>query len=144
MPWSISYFPDGAEILFRGRTTGEEVRLAKTEFFAHRFPQSPRWVLCDFSLVSQFVVVPDDVDRMVTLDRRHLESHPGLAEVVVAPTPLEYGMSRMWESQVDGERESTRVTHTRDEAARWLRARGVAVEGLRAPLTAPDAEARGP
>lgn len=125
MPWKAHYAPDHAELDFWGRTTGAEIFDAKHEFFHHRFERGPLWVLCDFTAVEEFDVSPAEVRHIVEQDRRYAPVSPDLLEAVVAPGPLEYGMSRMWEIQVGEARPRTAVRQTRSEVLAWLREKGV-------------------
>lgn len=132
MPWSARYAPSSAEILYSGELTGAEILRAKQEVFAHAFEGGPAYVICDFSPVDVFHVSPGDVKRITEQDRAAAGAHPGLVEVVVAPTQIEYGMSRMWEFLVGDFRPQTRVGKTRAEVLSWL-------EEEHVPLTAEHA-----
>jgi hypothetical protein len=125
MPWTTHFSPGSAEIQFFGEVTGEEILLAKKEFFSHPFEQGPFYVLCDFSPVQKFGVSPADVRQIVEQDRQATRTHPSLAEVVAAPTLVEYGLSRMWELLMGGKRSKTNVDKTRAEALAWLEEEGV-------------------
>jgi hypothetical protein len=127
MPWDARYGAESAELAFRGQTTGMEILEAKRQFFAHRFENGARYVLCDFSAVTHFDVHPSEIRQIVVLDRASVPRTPGLREAVVAPTPLEYGMSRMWEIQV-GDLRKIAVRHSRDEAVEWLHEQGITLE----------------
>jgi len=127
MPWSAAYGNDSAELRFYGDITGDEILTAKRELFAHPFERDPRYVLCDFTAVRAFGVSLADVKRIVEQDRKAAADNPGLCEVVVAPTPLEFGSSRMWEMLVDDVRPNTRVGKTRSEVLEWLEEKSVAL-----------------
>lgn len=120
MTWRAVYARDSAEIMYSGDTTGFEILNAKAEFFAHPFETPPRYVLCDFSGIQGFHIAPADVKRIVQQDREAARVNPELAEAVVAPTPLSYGMSRMWELLVADARPLTVVQPTRAKAIAWL------------------------
>jgi hypothetical protein len=124
VPRTSRYLPEGAEVRFSGTTTGDEIFDAKAEFLAHGFPEGPRFALFDFSAVDVFQVTPDDVRRIVELDRQGVTAHPQLAIVVVAPKPLQYGLARMWEIHLDDTPVRTAVLHTRLEALQWLASAG--------------------
>lgn len=127
MPFTTDFKEDGAVLRYSGRTTGAEIFAAKDEFFKHRFPGAVLWLLCDFTDVEHFAVTTGEVQRIVRQDLASVESHPELAEVVIAPTAIQYGMARMWELQVEKERPRTLVARTREEAIAWLAQQGVRV-----------------
>lgn len=125
MAWQALYARDSAEIAYSGTTTGFDILHAKAQFFAHAFEVPPRYVLCDFSGVRVFDISPGDVKQIVEQDREAARLHPRLIEAVAAPTPISYGMSRMWESLVADVRPLTVVQPTRAEALAWLKAQRV-------------------
>lgn len=127
MAVTFEYRADGAEIHYAGRVTGAEILEAKASFFSHSFQPEARWALCDFSAVENFDVSTDDVRRIIRQDLSAVEKHPQLAEVVVAATPVQYGMARMWEQQVDEKRPRTAVVTSRSEALAWLEGQGIEV-----------------
>ncbi len=126
MAYTTEYFRDGVVIRYSGRTTGEDILNAKAEFFAHGFEGGGRYILCDFTNVERFDVNSTDVTRIVRQDLGAVETHPGLAEVVIAPQPHQFGLARMWEIQVQDER-TTFVAREKDEALNWLAERGISV-----------------
>lgn len=125
MPWNAVYASDSAEITYSGETTGFDILNAKARFFAHTFESPPRYVLCDFSGVRVFSITPGDIKQIVAQDRAEARRHPELIEAVAAPTPISYGMSRMWESLIADVRPCTVVRPTRAEAIAWLREQDV-------------------
>lgn len=127
MPWTATYGADGAEVRYSGVTTGADILEAKGEFFARRFPDRSRFLLCDFTLVERFDVSTAEVDQIVEQDRAVAAENPELAEVVIAPTPIQYGLARMWQIRIAGVRERTAVVRTRTEAHEWLGHHGINV-----------------
>lgn len=125
MSYVIEYGNAGAEIQFSGKVTGAEIHRAKAEFFVHDFPDEARYVICDFTDGGTFEVSPEDVDSIVEQDKSAMESHLSLLEAVIAPRPLVFGLSRMWQSKVDEVRPHTAVVKTRAEALKWLQGAGL-------------------
>lgn len=125
MPWTAEYFENGASLRYSGRTTGDDILAARQQVFAHPFPGGARFMLCDFSGVEIFDVSSSSISQIVDQDRRAVPIHPKLVEAVVAPTPLEFGLARMWQACVDEVRPNTAVTRTRSEAIAWLAKQGI-------------------
>ena len=126
MTYTTEFFGDGVVIRYSGRTTGEDILKAKSEFFERDFGRPARYILCDFTHVERFDVNSADVSKIVRQDLGAVDTHPGLAEVVIAPQPHQFGLARMWEIQVQDER-TTFVARERDEALKWLEERGITV-----------------
>jgi hypothetical protein len=124
MPWMIRCTSDGAEVLYSGRTTGSDILSAKRAFFTHGFERPPRYLLCDFGGVEQFDVDQKDVQAIIDQDLAAVSTHPHVLEVVVAPTPLQYGLARMWQMKVEQFRPQTCVARSRPEAVSWLESQG--------------------
>ena len=127
MPYEAEYKDDGALIRFSGHTTGREILKAKRELFGHRFPKDARWSLCDFTAIDKFDVLPTEVTAIIRQDIASADTHPNLAEVVVAGNSYQYGLARMWEQQVDNVRLRTYVARSREEAEEWLEQRGIRI-----------------
>jgi len=124
MPWSVTWHPDAAEIRYRGLTTGGDILEAKRQFFSRKFDGPARYVLCDFSDIQRFEVSPLEVHTIIAQDRAALFTHPELAEAVVAIGPLEYGLARTWQIEMQGTSRRTLVARTRAEAIAWLESLG--------------------
>src|SRR5687767_8376766 len=127
MAFEATYLASGAELRFSGVVTGDEILEAKREFFAHEFPDEARYVICDFTAAVRFEIPSDAVTRIVEQDRDAMDDHPHLLEAVIAPQPVAFGLSRMWQMKVDEVRPHTGVVRTRAEAIRWLEAAGLPV-----------------
>jgi hypothetical protein len=127
MAWSSTYWPHGAEVRYTGVTTGAEILEAKGQFFVHRFTNGAQFILCDFTPVDRFDVATAEVELIVDQDRNAVADHPELAEVVIAPTPLQFGLARMWQIRVGSVRPRTAVVRSRSEALEWLENHGISV-----------------
>lgn len=125
MSYTIDYQTTGADLCFTGFVSGQEILEAKREFFRHA-PGDTRYVICDFTDASKFDIPSSDLNRIVDQDRAQIETHPALLEAVIAPQPLVYGLSRMWQAKVNGVRPHAAVLRGRGEAVEWLRAAGIA------------------
>ena len=126
MPYKIDFHEAGAEITYTGHVLGDEILEAKRRFFGHRFAGPSQYVLCDFSAAETYDISPECVDQIIEQDRQAMAVHEQLHEAVIAPKPLVYGLSRMWQIRVDTVRPHTAVVRTRPEALRWLKETGVA------------------
>lgn len=129
MPWMIRYAEDGAEVLYDGHTTGTDILSAKRDFFTHGFDTPPQYLLCDFGGVQQFDVDQKDVQAIIDQDIAAVATHPQVLEVVIAPTPLQFGLARIWQMRVEPHRPLTFVARSRPEALSWLLSHDVRLDG---------------
>jgi hypothetical protein len=126
MTWDARYTEQGATIDFFGLVKGSEILEAKADFFRHAFANPPTYVLCDFSAADRFEVDSPMLEMIIEQDKRATTTtHSHLLEAVVAPTQLQYGLARIWQTRVDAAVPHTGVFRTRPEALEWLRTHGV-------------------
>ncbi len=66
-------------------------------------------------------VTPEDVLRIVEMNRKTASFTPGALVAIVAPDPLPYAMARLWHSYSDVIGWKANIFHTRADAIKWLR-----------------------
>src|SRR5918992_1521857 len=69
MPWHAEYLSDGAHLRFSGRTTGDELIQANTEFYAHAYEPRLRFALFDFSAADTVDIDNEAIQHVVLQDR---------------------------------------------------------------------------
>ena len=131
MPWMTQYVDDGAEVFYTGHTTGSDILSAKRDFFTHGFDAPPQYLLCDFGGVERFDVDQKDVQAIIDQDIAAVTTHPQVIEVVIAPSPLQFGLARIWQMRVEPHRPRTFVARSRAEALSWLGGHDVHLGGRR-------------
>src|SRR5262245_59157065 len=102
MPFSGGFTDDATGIVEVGHgiVTGEEL-LVETQRLAaagRDALSAVRYALVAFSAVSEFKVTADETARLAAEDVKLAKAIPELSIAVVAPTPITFGMSRMWEA----------------------------------------------
>ena len=73
--------------------------------------------------VMDFTAIPEeriDTESLRVLATQRIESMSGIFVVVVAPSDVLFGLSRMWEMLAEREGLISRVVRTRAEAITWL------------------------
>ena len=76
-----------------------------------------RYAVMDFSAIPEETIATESF-RVLAIQR--IESVSGIIVVVVAPSEVLFGLSRMWEMLAERERLISRVVRTRAEAITWL------------------------
>ena len=134
MPWTSHYVSDGVYTGFVGQTTGDEVLASVKEFFAHGYGGgAPRFALYDFTGCTAFEVEALHIQRIVFEDMRAAVTIKELAIAVVAPEAVQYGLSRMWQTQVEPAHWRTTIVTTIAGALRWLGDQGIDTDRLAVP-----------
>jgi len=80
-----------------------------------------RYGLVDFTGVTEMKVTPEDVRRIVEMNRKMAVLTPGALVALVAPAPLPYAIARLWHTLSDDLDWKSNVFHARPDAIAWLR-----------------------
>ncbi len=76
-----------------------------------------RYAVMDFSAIPEEKIATESLRVLAT---QRIESVSGIIVVVVAPSEVLFGLSRMWEMLAEREGLISRVVRTRAEAITWL------------------------
>ena len=80
-----------------------------------------KYALIDFSQTTDLQMTPDGVKQLVEVNRKSARVTQGVFVAVVAPSPLAYGLSRMWQIFAEDMGWNAHVFNTRMDALAWLR-----------------------
>jgi hypothetical protein len=124
MPYTTTYVDDGKGVhkTASGIVTGLDI--FTSALHASRDgsrAQNLCYGLFDFSDTTELKVTPDDIRRIVEMNRKLAALIPGALIAVVAPTPLPYAMARLWHTLSDDLQWKSNVFHNRADAIAWLR-----------------------
>ncbi len=124
MPYTTSYVDDGRGVhkMGSGIVTGLEIFASDLQESLNeaRAPKL-RYGLIDFSETTELKVTPEDIRRIVELNRKMVILTTHALVAIVAPTPLPYAMARLWHTISDGLTWKANIFHTRPDAIAWLR-----------------------
>ncbi|SRR5260221_7403323 len=137
MPYTTSYIDDGKGVHKTGSgiVTGLEIfSSAIQESRDEARSRKLRYGLVDFSGVTEMRVTPEDIRRIVEMNRKLATFTPRALVAIVAPTPLPYAMARLWHTLSDDLGWKTNVFHARPDAIAWLRKELLSQEGSSAAL----------
>jgi hypothetical protein len=123
MPIRVSYIDGGInfEVVAFGIVTGDDFIRANREIYS-----SPRKLLqLKFKIVDQtectdYRVSGSDVRMMANQEREASILNRDLIIAVVSRTDLQYGISRMWQSYLDGTGLATAIFRDRESADVWV------------------------
>ena len=132
MPYTASYVDDGRGVhkTGTGLVTGLEIfSVAMQESMDEARARKLRYCLVDFTGVTDMKVTPEDVRRIVEMNRKTATFAPGALVAIVAATDLPYAMARLWHTLADDLGWKSNIFHTRPDAVAWLRKEFVIVAG---------------
>jgi hypothetical protein len=124
MPYTASYVDGGKGVSKSGTgiVTGLEIfTSALQESRNTARPREIQYALVDFSQATDLKVTPEDIRRIVEVNRKLAVSTPNELVAVVAPDGLPYAMARLWHTLSDDLGWISNVFHTRPDAVAWLR-----------------------
>lgn len=124
MPVRIEYLQDGAGIQFTatGIVTGSEVIEANQKIYTRENLLRLRYKIIDRTGCTEYRVRQDDVRIIAAQDREAALVNPRIAMLLISTTPLQYGMSRMWQMHTEGSGFRTEIFGKREDALAWLKA----------------------
>jgi len=124
MPYETRLVDEGRGVLRIGSgivTTSElleaSAKLAMNEAVARNI----KYLLADFSEVTDLRLTPNTIHYVAELNRKAAQFSSGAFVAIVAPSPLAYGLGRMWQMLMEEVRWTSAVFHQRAEAIVWLK-----------------------
>lgn len=124
MPYETLYVDSGKGIHKFGTgvvTSAEVIQSGVTESMDEARVSKLRYGLIDFSKTTELKMTPEGVRQLVQVNRKAAMLTQGAFVAVVAPSPLVYGLSRMWQIFAEDLGWNANVFDTRADALAWLR-----------------------
>ena len=123
MAVQINYLDNGIgiEILASGIVTGEEIIKAQEEIYNEENLQKQKYQIIDRTHCTEYQVSSEDIERISDIDNRASEVNSYIIIAVVSSTPLQYGMTRMWQAYIKEDRFMTKIFVDRKNADEWIK-----------------------
>ena len=124
MPYTATYVDEGKGLHKEGvgLVTGLEIYTnCMHESLDEERSRKVRYCLIDFSGTTEMKATPDDIRRIVEMNRKLASFTPGAFIAIIAPTPLPYALARLWHTLSDDLGWKSNVFHARPDALAWLR-----------------------
>jgi len=122
MPIEIEYTDDTLGVIFSavGKVTGKEIiDKQKDVYRSKEFPRLRYWIV-DRSRCTEYDVSTEEVSEIAAIDNEAAHINPHLIMALVAESDLQFGISRMYESQITEKGFTTEVFREREAAERWI------------------------
>jgi len=125
MPYTTTFVDDGKGMLKTGSgiVTGLEIFSSALQggSLDEASARKLRYGLIDFSETTEMNVIPDDIRRIIEMNRKLAAYTPGALVAIVAPTPLPYALARIWHTFSNDLGWKAHIFHARPDAISWLR-----------------------
>lgn len=106
----------GIEIVATGKVTGEEIIRAHKEIYNEENLKKQKYQIIDRTHCTEYQVSSDEVEEISALDNKASEVNPNIIIALIAPTSLQYGISRMWQAYIKDDRFVTKIFEDRESA----------------------------
>jgi hypothetical protein len=124
MPYE-SYYVDSGKGLHKigsGIVTAREISVSAAEVAADvERARKLKYALIDFSQTTELQVTPEIIRQVIEVNRKTAQVTPGAFVAVIAPDPLAYGISRLWQTFTEDLGWNAHVFRGRPAAIMWLR-----------------------
>ena len=123
MTVKINYLNNGIgiEIIASGIVTGKEIVAAHKEIYNEENLEKQRYQIVDRTHCTKYQVTSEEVERISEIDNNASKINPNIIFAVVSPTPLQFGISRMWQAYLDEDRFVTKIFQDRKNADEWIK-----------------------
>lgn len=125
MPVKIKYTEDGLGVRFiaHGIATGEEIIEANKKVNTHENFSSLKYKIADRSACDEYRVSGGDVKIIAGQERDAVVVNPDLVVAMIAPSDLQYGMSRMYQSLMADMGFECEIFRSSEDADMWIKSK---------------------
>ena len=122
MTVQVKYLENGIGIVINasGIVTGEEVIEAHKEMYNEKNFKKRKYKIVDRTDCTKYQVYPEDIVKIVEMDDEASRINPNLIIAVISTTPLQHGMTRMWQAYMKNDVFITKNFPDRTSADNWI------------------------
>ena len=122
MTINIKYIDNGIgiEIIASGFVTGEEIIKAHQEIYHTQNLERQKYQLIDRTECTEYNVSTEEVKQIAAIDNAAAKSNPDIVIAIIAPTDIQFGMSRVWQVHVEESKLLTQIFRDRISAENWI------------------------
>ena len=123
MTIDIKYLDDGEgiEIIASGTVTGREIIEKHKEIYSPENLKRQKYQVIDRTECREYNVSDEEVQEIADIDIAAAKTNPNIIIAVIAPTDMQYGVSRVWQVYVAESKFLTEVFRDRASADKWLK-----------------------
>lgn len=113
---------EGIEFISSGIVTGQEIIEANKRIYTREVLLGLKYKIIDRTTCTEYRVDSEEIRQIAEQDRQAARINPNISVILISTTPLQFGMSRMWQLLTDEIGFRTRIVRDRAEAESWLKA----------------------
>lgn len=122
MPVKFNFLEDGrgVEFISTGVVTGDEVIAANKQIYTDEILVKLRYKIIDRTGCTDYRVYSEALRVIADQDREAAKVNANFVILIVSPTPVQYGFTRMWQSYIEGTGLRVEQFNDRQSAGKWL------------------------
>ena len=140
MPIQIKYIDGGigVEFIGSGVVTGTDIIAANKEIYRNENFPKQRYQIIDRTECTKYEVSHKEIIIIAEQDKVAAKTNPNIIIAFISTSPLQYGISRMYQAYVGDEGFLTEVFRDRKSADKWIK------EQLQKPIAGHHQEQNNP
>jgi hypothetical protein len=122
MPIQIKYVDEGigVEFIGLGVVTGADIIAANKEIYRNENFHRQRYQIVDRTYCTKYEVSHKEIIIIAEQDKAAAITNPNIVIALISTSPLQYGISRMYQAYVGDEGFLTEVFQDRKSAEKWI------------------------
>lgn len=122
MPVKINFLENGTgvEFIASGIVTGKEIIEANKRIYTPEHLAGLKYKIIDRTTCTDYLVTTEEIQDIADLDIQAAKVNNGVTVILVSPTPLQYGMTRMWQILTDETRWKSKIFKNRKDADEYI------------------------
>lgn len=122
MPIQIKYLDGGigVEFIGTGVVTGADIIAANKEIYRNENFYRQRYQIVDRTKCTNYKVSHEEIIKIAEQDKVAAKTNPNVIIAFISTSPLQYGISRMYQSYVGDDGFLTELFRDRKSAERWI------------------------
>ena len=123
MSIKVNILENGAviEFLSSGRVTGKEIIESNKKIYTPEYLSNLKYKIIDRTTCEEYLVTANEVHVISKQDIQASKINNDITVILVSSTPLQYGMSRMWQALSEETGWKSEIFKNRKEANEYIK-----------------------
>ena len=122
MPIQIKYIDGGigVEFIGSGVVTGADIIATNKEIYRNENFYRQRYQIVDRTNCSKYQVSHEEIIKIAEQDKVAAKTNPNIIIALISTSPLQYGLSRMYQAYVGDDAFLSEIFRDRKSAEKWI------------------------